>query len=606
MDWTTASIITLATAVACEVGLWFLRQSGESISLIWPAAGIAAALFHRWGHRAFPWIALGHLWIWVRLGLTPVTTAVPLLYTGEAWLAWHLAFGLARLRLPDRNSINHQVWQMLVVPWLAAIPCALLIGALATWYGRFPMEEFAMSTGRIAIAHVHGFVAFAPALAHMFTRDFQLLSPDDHWIGFAALAAGFGLMLLAFTGFFRVAMGMSSAAYLPFPLLIVAGVSLRPPVIATALVLWCVTTTAITGTGMGPFARTGHLNPLELGIYNLVICYTTYLTSAGTTRLLHQLRRNELTLEAAGVEVWEWDSRRGFHSIKGDRKSSRVHAHVGNLGATKGLAHLSGHHTEAADGVPESWKQRLEEKRGPGELLLSAGRVVSRNRDGSAQEAIGMIQDLSALRKAEDALIALGHQRALLKSLQTRLNPHFLFNALNAVRALVYIDPAQASDAVTTLARLLRANLRNIERPQIPLADEMQLVKDLLAVSALRFGDRLQTDVSIPAATECALVPPMAIFNLVENALVHGIEKSPGTGTIAIHASTSDRVLEVTIRSPGKLSTTLSPGIGMKDLLQRLELLYGTDARFELTQHHNNIVQARMTLPFLDYESVDR
>src|SRR5690606_34026405 len=115
--------------------------------------------------------------------------------------------------------------------------------------------------------------------------------------------------------------------------------------------------------------------------------------------------------------------------------------------------------------------------------------VTSRGRDGNVLEAIGLLQDLSAVRKAEDALIALGHQRAILKSLQTRLNPHFLFNALNAIRALVYIDPNQASEAINTLSRLLRTNLRNVERPLIRLDEEIRLVSDLLSISSIRFGE---------------------------------------------------------------------------------------------------------------------
>ena len=496
---------------------------------------------------------------------------------------------------------------MLAVPWLAAIPCAVLIGGLATWYGRFPMEEFAMTTGRIAVGHVHGLVAFTPALAHLFKRDFRLLSPDDHWLGFAALTVAFSLMVMAFSGFFHDVVGMSFASYLPFPLLMVAGVTLRPPVIAVTLMLWCIATTLITNLGMGPFTTATHLNPLELGIYNLVICSTTYLISAGTTHLIRQLGRNELTMEAAGVEVWEWDARRGFHSVKGDREASRVHQYAGGPEtAYEGLSRLTGRTAGTNGSIPDHWKERLDPRDGSAELMLSAGRVTSRQRDGTAQEAIGILQDLSMLRKAEEALIALGHQRALLKSLQVRLNPHFLFNALNAVRALIHIDATQASDAVTTLARLLRKNLKNVERPQIPLADEMHLVRDLFAISGWRFGDRLSTQLTIPRQAENALVPPMAVFNLVENALVHGIENSSGSGLITVAAQVSGGKLTVRISNPGRLAAPLSPGVGMQDVLQRLELLYGTNAHFALVQAGDDLIEARMTLPFQDHESVDR
>ncbi|WP_367871456.1 histidine kinase [Luteolibacter sp. Populi] len=606
--WKAVVFIIFLVALACEVGLRLYWHGEQSVSMIWPAAGVAVAVFHRWGGHAFPWVVLGYTWIWVRLGFTSTSSVMPILVPLEALGVWSLGFRLPLVREATRNSINPTVWQLLPVPWLAALPCALAIAGLGTIEGRFDAGEFGMATARIAISHVHGMVAFAPAFVHVLRRDFQLLSPDDHWLGFAALIAAFALMVMAFSGFFHDVVGMSFASYLPFPLLMVAGVSLRPPVIAVTLMLWCIATTLITNLGMGPFTTATHLNPLELGIYNLVICYTTYLISVGTTHLIWQLRRNELTMEAAGVEVWEWDARRGFHSVKGDREAFRINHRYAGAPETahEGLSRLSGKTAGTNGGIPDHWKERLEPRDGTAELLLSAGRVTSRQRDGTAQEAIGILQDLSMLRKAEEALIALGHQRALLKSLQVRLNPHFLFNALNAVRALIHIDARQASDAVTTLARLLRKNLKNVERPQIPLADEMQLVRDLFAISGWRFGDRLSTQITIPRKAENALVPPMAVFNLVENALVHGIEKSSGSGLVTVAAEVSGGKLTVRISNPGQLAAPLSPGVGMQDVLQRLELLYGANAYFSLTQAGDNLIEARMTLPFQDNESIDR
>ncbi|MCW1914559.1 histidine kinase [Luteolibacter sp. GHJ8] len=604
IGWKAAALAVLSVALACELGLWFLQLSGQRVSLIWPSAGICVALIYFHGPRICPWLAVGHLWIGVRFGFNPAVALTPLLYVGEAWLAWLLSFKSRILQSADRVSIIRTLWQILPAPWLAAIPAAILMTLAATFSGRFGEDEFVMTTARVSAAHVHGMVALAPLFIHLFARDFQLLSPDDHWIGFAALTTAFVLMAMAFTNVFRDVMGMTSAAYLPFPMLMVAAVSLRPPVISLALALWCLASTTMTSMGMGPFGALRQVQPLELALYNLLVCYTTYLISVGTTRLIHQLERSQLTLEVAGVETWEWSHKSGFRSMRGEKLKSEIFHGMSKPPRTENLTRLAGSDAATKGQVPDEWKERLETSDAK-ELLLSTGKVTSRGRDGNALGAIGLLQDLSAVRKAEDALIALGHQRAILKSLQTRLNPHFLFNALNAIRALVYIDPNQASDAINTLSRLLRSNLRNVERPLIRLDEEIRLVSDLLSISSIRFGDRMSTRIEIPKSASSALVPPMAIYNLAENAIVHGIEKNAGNGTISISARIEGERLHVCITSPGQLGTKPSPGVGTKDVLQRFELLYAGMAEFELSQASENEVQARISLPFQDHESAD-
>ena len=606
-SWLVSGVlIMLATALFCELGMWLLRESGRNVALIWPAAGLCAGIFYRFGARAFPWVALGHMVVWWRFPFSWSIALVPLLYPLEAWLASYLGLHARVLRKPDRSAMDRTAWRMLIVPWLAGVPCAFLIGWIASLEGRFPMGNLPMTIARISMAHVHGMIAFGPLTAHLLRRDFNFRSRERSWRGVIAVSGAMALMVLAFTNFFQDVLGLSAAAYLPFPFIIMAGVSLRPPMTAVFLAVWCMGTSTMTSLGAGPFHRSdGWGQPLELGIYNLIICSTAYLISVGSTRFIHQLSRNELSLEAAGVELWEWSAREGLHTISGDRRQSRVHLCAGGLLPFPALALLTGRPDEDLEALPERWKQRIEPHGNHSELLMSSGRVVSRSRDGLPQQAIGLLQDLSAIRKAEEALIALGHQRAQLKGLQTRLNPHFLFNALNAIRALIHLDPKQASEAVTTLARLLRANLRNTDRPLIPLADEMQLVTDLLTVSGMRFGDRLKTRISVQPIAEDGLVPPMIVFNLVENALVHGIEKNAGSGTISLDAKVTGEDLVLSITNPGRLRSPLSPGIGTLDARQRLELIFGTAGRFELSQSHDNTVLAEIVIPFRDHESID-
>jgi hypothetical protein len=594
----------LVVAISCEAGLWLLQLSERDVALIWPAAGVSAGLLIHWGWRVFPGLVLGHIVIWRTLGFGPVTGLVPILYPLEAGLAYLLGYRLAFLRRPDRSAMNRAIWRLVAVPWLAAIPCAILIGWAGISAGRFASEGTTMTLGKIAIAHVHGMVAFGPLTIHVLRGKLRLSGDSlrlatSSLAGAAAAMAALGLMLLAFLDFFHQALGMSSAVYLAFPFVMIAGLALRPPAISCFIALWCTATTLLTRVGTGPFdPGRGDGNPLELGIYNLIICTTAYALSVGSNRFLHQLRQNELTLEAAGVEIWEWDPRKGFHTVRGDRSQDYTLNGSADLRPLDALAWMTGKSAAAPGVFEDQWKVRLEDNIPKGHLLVSSGRILARDGNRGPRKVIGMLQDLSPIRRAEEALIALGQKQAQLRSLQSRLNPHFLFNALNATRAMIHLDPQRASDAITTLAKLLRSNLRNCDNPLIPLSEEMSAVEDLLSIAAMRFGDRLQTEVVIDDDAGSFPVPPMMVFNLVENALIHGIEKQDEPGRLSLHACLRQEQLFVEVRNPGRLVVPLPQGVGIADIRQRIELIYGAGGRFTLSQASSDTVCALLILPF--------
>jgi hypothetical protein len=491
----------------------------------------------------------------------------------------------------------------MAVPWLAAIPCAILIGWAGIATSRYAAEHSAMILAKIAMAHIHGMVAFGPLVIHALKGDFLLSGKPFSASGSIAAVLALTVMVLAFLGFFRETLGMSSAAYLPFPFLIMAGILLRPPAISCFLALWCTGSTILTGEGQGPFGdATAIGNPLELGIYNLIACSLAYTLSVGSDRYVRQLQRTEQALEAAGVELWEWSLPQGLHSISGDFSNDHLGKAAADRGPLDALRWITAAPAGNFSAIDNRWKQRLEKALPNADLLVSSGRILARSRDGTPLEAIGILQDLSAIRRAEEALIALGHQRAQLKSLQSRLNPHFLFNALNAIRAMIHLEPRRASDAITTLSTLLRSNLNNSDRPLIRLSDEMKAVQQLLSIAAMRFEDRLRTEIDIAREAADFLVPPMIVFNLVENALVHGIERQPGAGTLRLKAALADGNLAVTVSNPGRLMEPLNQGIGIADIRQRIELIFGAAGRFSLSQTSSEVVSAEIVLPTLSHE----
>ena len=122
---------------------------------------------------------------------------------------------------------------------------------------------------------------------------------------------------------------------------------------------------------------------------------------------------------------------------------------------------------------------------------------------------------------------------ARLRSLESRLHPHFLFNTLNSISALIMVDPARAEQIVGRLAALLRSSLDTTTRSLIPLAQELAMVEDYIDIERARFGGKLQGRVDVPAQLQDAQVPPLSVQLLVENAVKHGIAPQRSGGEVS-------------------------------------------------------------------------
>lgn len=208
---------------------------------------------------------------------------------------------------------------------------------------------------------------------------------------------------------------------------------------------------------------------------------------------------------------------------------------------------------------------------------------------------------LSALahyRHGEIARLRAESQRSALEldALRARLNPHFVFNALNNVRALINEDPARARETVTRLSNILRHALEHSQRDWATLGEEMAVVDDYLAVESVHYEERLRVTREIDAGALEARLPPMALQLLVENAIKHGIARQPGGGELTLLARLESGALHVEVGSPGRIVVDPSrQGVGLAYLRTRLER--GDAAgRFELLQDDTRVL-ARLELP---------
>jgi sensor histidine kinase YesM len=190
-------------------------------------------------------------------------------------------------------------------------------------------------------------------------------------------------------------------------------------------------------------------------------------------------------------------------------------------------------------------------------------------------------------------------QAAELKLLKSQLNPHFLFNSLNSVRALIAEDPSRARDAVTQLAGLLRYTLRSDHEELVTLERELKTVGDYLALESLRLGDRMRVELDIAAGAQDIRVPVMLLQTVVENAIKHGIADLPGGGVLQVSATLHGDALHVEVRNPRPTNPTPSEpqGSGLYNAAERLRLLFGSRATLELDLSQSELAIVRIRVP---------
>lgn len=171
-------------------------------------------------------------------------------------------------------------------------------------------------------------------------------------------------------------------------------------------------------------------------------------------------------------------------------------------------------------------------------------------------------------------------------ALQSKVNPHFLFNTLNTVVDLVYKQPAQVEEIILNLSGIYRKVLAHPDHELTSLKEEIELVKNYLQVEKARMGNRLRFDVDVDDSLQSWQIPQMALQILVENAILHGLSKKKEGGHIRITAKPRGDTLRLTVRDDGAGLNGLHTGNGMAlgNLCERLQLLYKEGAEFHLKE----------------------
>jgi hypothetical protein len=186
------------------------------------------------------------------------------------------------------------------------------------------------------------------------------------------------------------------------------------------------------------------------------------------------------------------------------------------------------------------------------------------------------------------------------KVLRAQMNPHFVFNALNSIRALITEDPAKAKKGINQLSKLLRSSLLTERKKTISIAEELDTILDYLNLEKIRYEERLAWKIEVPKEISQAQIPPMLLQTLVENAIKHGIAHSSKEGLIQIKGELTSEMIHLQVINPGHLKTKgESTGIGLVNSQNRLQLLFGETAHIDLKPLDKNQVLASVTIPYI-------
>jgi hypothetical protein len=186
------------------------------------------------------------------------------------------------------------------------------------------------------------------------------------------------------------------------------------------------------------------------------------------------------------------------------------------------------------------------------------------------------------------------------KVLRAQMNPHFVFNALNSIRALITEDPTKAKKGINQLSKLLRSSLLTERKKTISIAEELDTILDYLNLEKIRYEERLAWKIEVPKEISQAQIPPMLLQTLVENAIKHGIAHSSKEGLIQIKGELQGNLIQLEVINPGHLKTKgESTGIGLLNSQNRLQLLFGETAYIDLKPLDKNHVLASVTIPYI-------
>ncbi|MEZ7504623.1 sensor histidine kinase [Flavobacterium sp. Arc2] len=199
----------------------------------------------------------------------------------------------------------------------------------------------------------------------------------------------------------------------------------------------------------------------------------------------------------------------------------------------------------------------------------------------------------------ERSLLESTLKESQLNALKGQINPHFMFNSLNNIRGLILENPEKSREMITRLSEMLRYSLTKSNIDTIVMEEELEMVDNFIAISKIQLEDRLQYVKEIQAETIKLQIPPMIIQLLIENAIKHGVSKLKEGGEVRLSTIFDGNFLTIMVRNSGKLVLgENSTQLGIKNIKERISLLYGKEASFTLEEIKSHVI-AKINIPIV-------
>ena len=615
--------MTFAVFLLSQAGGWFSKTSSGIISPIWPSAGFALAVALIYGlERALPAVYLGTLASNLLNGEPEAFLyAGPVGYVIELVLSWSLLTKSVRIDLTFSSLRDFGKFVL-----LGCLPGPLLAG----FYGVLilnlseNLSASQMASGYLGYVQTNAFgiLVFCPFFLFVLRRqDFRPQTTIGRYelLGYSLLLAAFVWTLINVPGSGPSLRFVCIGGVLLLSLIVSMRFGLRTATLFQAMFIFLVP----AFVAMVPQRLLDMRVPPGGGGFQLSAHGLAFISSLGCLLMaafrdeLASLRMKfSLALSSADLCVWDWSpSGWACHTPSWSEKFGLPASKMISEEILRSLVHpddLPGFDENfrrlAADEIPQ-WSQILRMRDGEGHVrwIQLNARPVRRTADDEIAEIAGVMRDITGEREAIQNRITAIETEAQLRTLRSQINPHFLFNALNSVRALIGRQDTKAKSMITSLGSLLREVLAGKDTKLQSVEKELEIVRDYLEVEAIRFGERLCYKIECPPELISQRVPGMLILTLVENAVKHGIsklEKGGGIEIIVTHAPDSS-ALVVFVVNDGCLQIAENErktysGHGLENTRERILLATEGRGSFEIHEIPGPRVEAVVLLPYDD------
>ena len=591
--------------------LHLLKISGTLAVPLWPSSGLALALVLLRGWRLFPAISLGTIAATQTFG-SPILFSITgsLGNTLESLISWFLmtqAFDFSNQMRRVRDT-----WQLLLI---GAPTGTALNSVICTWglaaSGVITTSGTPLSLLCFWIGNILGIIVFTPLLLTLGQR----LPLKSEKGGPVSALLVFGLLilvvLLGFWNHSTAHTGLIPIGYLSFPILVWMALTMRFGV-TLAIPLVTMLVVGFTTLGYGPLVRYFPMATYsELAVFISIISITCLIImSLEEERALITMKKR-LAISAGRLGQWEWSLEKGVtfldfpEIVCGDHEqhsamSEKRFMDLLNPSDRKNLPWL-----RSSEGMQQGAVITSEVQLGgiadhgthPPEFLQLSGRVMEIDHTGRVTSMLGILREITSERNATDLRISTARRESELLNLRALLHPRFLFNSLNIVKRLVAEDQEKAEHAIVSLSEVLDSSLTASRQQYVPLSTEIAVMENYIRLQKLCFDNQLITIINVDTLAEEVMVPPLILSQLVENAIKHGSWSRTMGLDITVTAMLTGPDLIIKVSNPGVIQDLKINGMGIQSVRKQLDLLFGTDASFDICNNPGHRIVSEVRIP---------